>query len=157
MTLAALLLGGDDFQRSVMIASSAGFDTDSNAGCVGSLNGVRLGLDALTAQADLRAAVADRLLVVTADGGGCVSDAVREADRIVVAAARARGEEPPEARARFGFRYRGSVQGFQPCPYTPRRGSAERCQCRRHRRRPMPPTPAARPGSPCAAGASARG
>jgi len=119
MTLAALLLGGDDFQRSVMIASSAGFDTDSNAGCVGSLNGVRLGLDALTAQADLRAAVADRLLVVTADGGGCVSDAVREADRIVLAAARARGEEPPGATARFGFRYRGSVQGFQPCPYTP--------------------------------------
>ncbi|GAA3669315.1 ADP-ribosylglycohydrolase family protein [Nonomuraea antimicrobica] len=122
MTLAALLLGGDDFQRSVMIASSAGFDTDSNAGCVGSLNGVRLGLDALTAQVDLRAAVADRLLVVTADGGACVSDAVREADQIVRAAARARGESLGEdlgddAGPRFGFRYRGSVQGFQSCPY----------------------------------------
>ncbi len=117
MTLAALLLGGDDFQRSVMIASSAGFDTDSNAGCVGSLNGVRLGLDALTAQVDLRAAVADRLLVVTADGGACVSDAAREADQIVLAAARARGEDTVGARPRFAFRYRGSVQGFQRCPY----------------------------------------
>lgn len=42
MTLAALLLGGDDFQRSVMIAASAGFDTDSNAGVVGCVNGIRL-------------------------------------------------------------------------------------------------------------------
>jgi ADP-ribosylglycohydrolase len=121
MTLAALLLGGDDFQRSIMIAASAGFDTDSNAGVVGCVNGIRLGLDALTAQADFRAPVADRMLVVTADGGSCVTDAVREASRIVRAAVRLRG---PDAKAdpqpdgpRFTFQYRGSVQGFEPCPY----------------------------------------
>ena len=119
MTLAALLLGGDDFQRSVMIAASAGFDTDSNAGVVGCLNGIRLGLDAITAQVDLRAEVADRMLVVTADGGSCVTDAVRETERIVRAATVNRGAEPGPAAPRFSFAQRGSVQGFTPCPHLP--------------------------------------
>ena len=39
MVLAALLLGGDDFQKSITIAASAGWDTDCNAGNVGCLNG----------------------------------------------------------------------------------------------------------------------
>jgi ADP-ribosylglycohydrolase len=118
MTLAALLLGGDSFQHSVMIAASAGFDTDSNAGVVGCLNGIRLGLDGLTAHVDFRAPVADRMLVVSADGGSCVSDAVRETRRIVRAAGILCGEPAPTLRRpRFGFEYRGSVQGFAPCPY----------------------------------------
>jgi ADP-ribosylglycohydrolase len=117
MTLGALLLGGDNFRRSVMIAASAGLDTDSNAGTVGCLNGIRLGLDALTEDADLRKPVADRLLVVTADGGSCVSDAESEAKVIVREMARARGNPLPDPGARFSFSYRGSTQGFQPCPY----------------------------------------
>ena len=119
MTLAALLLGGDNFQRSVMIAASAGFDTDSNAGVVGCLNGIRLGLDAITAQVDLRAEVADRMLVVTADGGSCVTDAVRETERIARAATASRGGIPAPAAPRFNFAPRGSVQGFTCCPYMP--------------------------------------
>jgi ADP-ribosylglycohydrolase len=117
MTLAALLLGGDDFQRSIMIAASAGFDTDSNAGVVGCVNGIRLGLDALTAQVDFRAPVADKMLVVTADGGSCVTDAVQEARRIVRAAERLRGDDAQPDGPRFTFQYRGSVQGFEACPY----------------------------------------
>ena len=77
--LAALLLGGDDFRRALMIAASAGYDTNCNAGSVGCLNGVRLGLAAIPD--DLREPVADRLLVVTAEGGRCVSDAVQETRR----------------------------------------------------------------------------
>jgi ADP-ribosylglycohydrolase len=117
MTLGALLLGGDNFQRSVMIAASAGLDTDSNAGTVGCLNGIRLGLDALTEDVDLRKPVADRLLVVTADGGSCVSNAESEAKLIVRAMERTRGNPPPAQGARFTFSYRGSTQGFQSCPY----------------------------------------
>lgn len=116
MTLAALLLGGDNFQRSIMIAASAGFDTDSNAGVVGCLNGIRLGLDAVTAQVDFRAEVADRLLVVTADGGSCISDAVQETRRIVRAATVLRNDPMPPPAPRFGFEFRGSRQGFVPCP-----------------------------------------
>jgi ADP-ribosylglycohydrolase len=120
MSLGALLGAADSFHASVMIASSVGFDTDSNAGTVGCLNGVRLGLDALgEGGPDLRTPVADRLLVVTADGGECVSDATREADRILASAAALAGGELPPPRPRFTFAYRGSVQGFTACPYHP--------------------------------------
>ena len=125
MTLAALLLGGDSFQRSVMIAASAGFDTDSNAGTVGCLNGIRLGLDTITEEVDLRKPVADRLLVVTADGGSCVSNAEAEAKVIVREMARLAGNAPSDQGARFTFSYRGSTQGFQPCPYL---GSSSRVE-----------------------------
>ncbi|MFF3377492.1 ADP-ribosylglycohydrolase family protein [Streptomyces sp. NPDC002680] len=119
MSLGALLGAGDSFPASVTIASSVGFDTDSNAGTVGCLNGVRLGLDALSDGPDLRTPVADRLLVVTADGGECVSDATREADRIVASAAALSGTQLPPPRPRFTFAHRGSVQGFTGCPYHP--------------------------------------
>ncbi|MEW2398205.1 ADP-ribosylglycohydrolase family protein [Streptomyces sp. NPDC046862] len=117
MSLGALIAAGDDFPRSVAIASSVGFDTDSNAGTVGCLNGVRLGLDALATGPDLRTRVADRLLVVTAEGGECVSDATREADRIVSSASLLATGRPLPRRPRFAFAHRGSVQGFTACRY----------------------------------------
>ena len=112
--LMAFLLGGEEFPRSLSIAASAGWDTDCNAGSVGCLNGVRLGLAALSAGVDLRAPVADRLYAVSADGGECVTDAVRETRRILRAAAALRGEEPPPRQPRFGFDFPGATQGFQP-------------------------------------------
>lgn len=118
LVLASLILGKDDFHRSVMIASSAAWDTDCNAGNVGCLNGIRLGLEGLNASADLRTPVGDRMLVVTADSGSCVSDAVLETRKIVRAALRAAGEFPAEERKpRFGFDFPGSTQGFEPCPF----------------------------------------
>jgi ADP-ribosylglycohydrolase len=117
LVLAALLLGGDSFQRALTIATSAAWDTDCNAGNVGCLNGIRLGLDAITAEVDFRRPIADRLLVVTSDGGSCVSDAVQEARWIVRAAARARAEDAGSGTARFTFEYRGSTQGFERCPH----------------------------------------
>ncbi|MDD9988353.1 MAG: ADP-ribosylglycohydrolase family protein [Spirochaetaceae bacterium] len=111
--LMALLLSGADFQRSLTIAASAGWDTDCNAGNVGCLNGVRLGLAALSAGVDLRAPVADRLYAVSADGGECVTDAVLETRRILRAAAALRGEEQPPRQPRFGFEFPGAVQGFR--------------------------------------------
>ncbi|MEL7609081.1 MAG: ADP-ribosylglycohydrolase family protein [Bacillota bacterium] len=116
MVLAALILGKDDFQSSLRIAVSAGWDTDCNAGNVGCLNGIRLGLAGIDAGADLRTPVADRLLVVTSDGGSSVSDAVRESRRIIHAAAVLRGERPPEQRPRFDFEFPGALQGWEPCP-----------------------------------------
>ena len=115
MVLAALLLGGDDFRRALTIAASAGWDTDCNAGSVGCLNGVRLGLAAIPA--DLREPVADRLLVVTAEGGRCISDAVRETRRILHAGAACAGAPLPAALPRFAFELPGARQGFAPCPH----------------------------------------
>ncbi|NLI54631.1 MAG: ADP-ribosylglycohydrolase family protein [Clostridiales bacterium] len=116
LTLASILLGGDDFARALMIAVSAGWDTDCNAGNVGCFNGIRLGLDALTKERDFRAPVRDRLFVITADGGEGISDAVREARKIVRAAAVVQGETANLPTERFAFEFRGSVQGFEPCP-----------------------------------------
>ncbi len=115
----ALKFGGDDFRRSLMIATSAGWDTDCNAGNVGCLNAIRLGLDAIDADADLRAPVADRMLVVSTDGGDCIFDAVQETRKIVKAACLLNGENPEELNIpneKFAFEYRGSTQGFLPHP-----------------------------------------
>ena len=122
MVLAALLLGGDDFRRAVTIAASAGYDTDCNAGSVGCLNGVRLGLAAIPD--DLREPVADRLLVVTAEGGRCVSDAVQETRRILCAGAASREDRAPAPQPRFAFELPGARQGFAPMPARPFRRRA---------------------------------
>jgi hypothetical protein len=101
----------------VAIASSVGFDTDSNAGTVGCITGVRLGLEAFEDTEDLRRAVADRALVVSADGGECVTDAVLETRRIARSARRLRNDPDRDRRPRFDFDFPGAVQGFTTCPY----------------------------------------
>ena len=115
--IAAILLGGDDFQQSIRIATSMGWDTDCNAGNVGAFNGIRLGLAGINAGADFRTPVADRLLVVTAVGGSTVSDAVIQTRLITDVARLLRGEPGLEPRPRFAFEYPGSTQGWAPCPY----------------------------------------
>ena len=74
--LLALLYGDDDFQKSLMIANTAGWDTDCNSGNVGCLMGIKNGLAGINRGADFRTPVADRLYVCTADGGRSVTDAV---------------------------------------------------------------------------------
>ena len=127
MVVASILMGGDDFQRSVSIAASAAWDTDCNAGNVGAFNGIRLGLEGIDAGADFRTPVADMMYVVTADGGAVVTDAVREADAVAIAAARLHGQNVPDKRKpRYSFSYPGSTQGFHPCMYGIRDNAAER-------------------------------
>lgn len=113
----ALKFGGDDFRRSIGIAASAGWDTDCNAGNVGCLNAIRLGLAAIDADADLRGPVADRMYVVSTDGGDCIFDAVRETRKILRAAAALAGEAVEVPAERYAFEQPGSVQGFliHPC------------------------------------------
>jgi ADP-ribosylglycohydrolase len=112
--LMALILGGESFQNSISIAVSSGWDTDCNAGNVGCLNGIRLGLAGIDDGADFRGPVADRLLVVTADGGSCISDAVIETRKLVDMATALEGEPASQALKipRFSFEYPGSLQGF---------------------------------------------
>jgi len=117
LVLAALLLGGDDFQRSVMIGASAGLDTDCNAGNVGCLNGIRLGLAGVTGGADFRTPVADLMYVVTSDGGSSITDAVQQSRNILRAAAAFRGESLAINDCRYTFAFKGSTQGFIRCPY----------------------------------------
>ncbi|MDR1193165.1 MAG: ADP-ribosylglycohydrolase family protein [Peptococcaceae bacterium] len=114
--LMALIYGGDDFHRSLMIATSAGWDTDCNAGNVGCLNGIRLGLTGIEDGADLRGPIADRLYLVTADGGSCVTDAVQVARDMLRGAAAFRGEIADAPSQRYAFEQPGSAQGFMLYP-----------------------------------------
>jgi len=117
--LLALLYGQDDFQKSLMIANTAGWDTDCNSGNVGCLLGIKNGLAGLDAGPDWRGPVADRLYLPTSDGARCVTDALTEAYRIVDIARRMRDLPPiaPKNGARYHFSLPGSVQGF--VPYAP--------------------------------------
>ncbi len=111
----ALCNAPDDFQRSLMIANTAGWDTDCNSGNVGCLMGIKNGLASLDEGPDWRTPVADRIYLPTADGGRCISDAVREALEICKAGYALRGEsfEPPKKGARFHFEMPGALQGFR--------------------------------------------
>ncbi|MHC1771140.1 MAG: ADP-ribosylglycohydrolase family protein [Flexilinea sp.] len=108
----ALKMAGDDFRKSIGIAASAGWDTDCNAGNVGCLNAIRLGLDSIDADADMRGPVADRLYVVSTDGGDCIFDAVRESRKVIRAAAALNDEAVSLPAERYAFEFRGSTQGF---------------------------------------------
>src|ERR1700730_17777944 len=110
----SLLYSEDDFHRALMIANTAGWDTDCNSGNVGCLMGIKNGLPAIDAR--LREPVADRLFLSTADGGRCITDAVRETYELCRIANQLRQAEPvlvPKHGARFHFELPGSVQGFQ--------------------------------------------
>ena len=119
LLIAAFILGGDDLQKGLKIAVSSGCDTDCNAGNLGALNGIRLGIEGLATGPDFRGPVADRLYVVGADGGECVTDAVIETRRVLRARAALGGLAYEAPKARFAFEFPGSVQGFEPCPLHP--------------------------------------
>jgi ADP-ribosylglycohydrolase len=109
-----LLYGDDDFQKSLMIANTAGWDTDCNSGNVGCLLGIKNGLAAIDSGPDWRAPVADRLYLPTADGGRAITDAASEAIRVVNLGRALAGASPiaPKNGARFHFALPGSVQGW---------------------------------------------
>lgn len=117
MVLASLLLAGDNFERSIQIAASAAWDTDCNAGNVGCLNGIRLGLEGIDKKSDFRTPVADRMLVISSDGGSVISDAVIQTKKICIAMAKLFDKPFNPRTERFSFDYPGALQGFSVCPY----------------------------------------
>lgn len=114
VVMLALLYGDDDFGKSMLVANTAGWDTDCNAGNVGCILGIKNGLAGLESSPSWREPVADRILLSTADGGGAITDAAIEALRIVNIGRALSGREPlaPKGGARFNFEFPGSVQGF---------------------------------------------
>jgi ADP-ribosylglycohydrolase len=114
LIILALLYGDDDFQRSLMIVNTAGWDTDCNSGNVGCLLGIKNGLAGIDGGPDWRGPVADRLYLPTADGGRSITDAAREAYYIANLGRMLQSLEPlaPKGGARFHFELPGSVQGF---------------------------------------------
>ncbi len=115
LIIMSLLHGGGDFDRSLMMVNTAGWDTDCNSGNVGCILGIRNGLDTFNG-GDWRGPVADRLYLSTADGGSAISDAVQETYKIVNTGRILAGLATlqPKQGARFNFSLPGSQQGFQP-------------------------------------------
>jgi ADP-ribosylglycohydrolase len=110
----SLLYSEDNFGRALMIANTSGWDTDCNSGNVGCLIGIKNGLAAIDPR--LREPVADKLYLSTADGGRCITDAVRETYEICRIAQQLGQAQPistPKNGARFHFSLAGSAQGFE--------------------------------------------
>lgn len=115
LIILGLLYGDDDFQKSLMITNTSGWDTDCNSGNLGCLMGIKNGLAGIDIGPDWRGPVADRLYLPTADGGRAITDAVTEAYHIINVGRSLAGEAPlqPKDGARFHFEMPGSVQGFR--------------------------------------------
>ena len=116
LMIMAVLYAPEDFQRAQMIVNTSGWDTDCNAGNVGCLLGIMLGLDGIDAGADFRGPIADRLLISSADGGSSINDAVRMAYYIASLGQQLDGGvamAAPKDGAQFHFSLPGSVQGFR--------------------------------------------
>ncbi|ACZ41022.1 ADP-ribosylation/Crystallin J1 [Thermobaculum terrenum ATCC BAA-798] len=110
----ALLYGKGDFQKSLMIVNTSGWDTDCNSGNVGCILGIKNGLEGIDLGPDWRSPLADRMYIASADGGRVVTDAVRESYRIANIGRRLVGMEAvsPKGGARFHFEAPGALQGF---------------------------------------------
>jgi ADP-ribosylglycohydrolase len=114
LIILSLLHGEGDFDESMKIVNTSGWDTDCNSGNVGAILGVRNGLAAFEQQ-DWRGPVADRLYLPSADPGRSITDAVRESVEVINAslALEGRPKMSPKDGARFHFCFSGSVQGFR--------------------------------------------
>ncbi len=112
----SLLYGENDFQKTLMIVNTSGWDTDCNSGNVGCLMGIKNGLAGIDTGPDWRGPIADRLYMPTADGGRSITDAVIETYHIVNTGRALQGQPPvtPKDGARYHFDLPGSVQGFMP-------------------------------------------
>ena len=104
----------DDFQKTMRIVNTLGWDTDCNAGNLGCLMGIKNGLDGINNGPDWRGPVADKLYLPTADGGRSISDAASEAIYLANTGRQFHSLSPefPKNGARFHFELPDSVQGF---------------------------------------------
>lgn len=105
----------DNFQMSQAIVNTAGWDTDCNAGNVGSLMGAKVGLAGINKQYDFQGPMADRLVIPTGEGTRGVSDVLIEALHLAKIGRRVMGwEELPAAKngALFHFEMPGALHGF---------------------------------------------
>ena len=125
LVILGLLYGEDDFQKSLMITNTCGWDTDCNSGNVGCLLGIKNGLRGLEGGPDWRGPLADRLFMPTADPARGITDALTEAYHVTNAGRALAGLEPlrPKDGARFHFSLPGSVQGFRTEDSTESRGT----------------------------------
>ncbi|WP_417580940.1 ADP-ribosylglycohydrolase family protein [Pelagibacterium sp.] len=115
LMIMAFLHAPHDFSHGQMIINTSGWDTDCNAGNLGCLQGIMLGLEGIDAGPDWRGPVADRLYLSTADGGRGLGDAAQMTlwlESLALRLAGAPQKPAPKNGAQFHFSLPASVQGF---------------------------------------------
>ena len=115
LIIMSLLYGDSDFQKTLMIVNTAGWDTDCNSGNVGCILGIKDGLSTIDNGPDWRSPVNDIMYCPTANGGQTMTDAVTESYKIIDMAKKMNGEESvmPKNNSRYHFEMPGSVQGWK--------------------------------------------
>jgi ADP-ribosylglycohydrolase len=126
----AMLYGDGDFCRTVEIATMCGWDTDCNAGNVGTIAGVLYGLDAIPER--YRAPINDSIVLSGVSGALNVLDIPSFSRKLAAAGYRLAGESVPEgllaaleagdgeAALHFDFALPGSTHGLRvsdPVPF----------------------------------------
>ena len=131
----ALLYGEGDFARTIEIATMCGWDTDCNAGNVGTIVGVLGGLDAIPEH--YRAPINDFIVTSSVSGYMNILDIPTFCKELALLAYEANGEQAPaelKEAVKFGevyfdFELPGSTHGFRtdnPYKFPRIRHSAER-------------------------------
>jgi ADP-ribosylglycohydrolase len=105
----------EDFRRAQAIINTAGWDTDCTAANVGTVMGIKVGLDGIDEDYDFRSPFADRILLPTAEGARLTSDCLEEALRVARMGRRIMGWpdlEAPKGGAWHHFCMPGSRHGY---------------------------------------------
>ncbi len=105
----------DDFLQAQAIINTAGWDTDCNASNVGSVMGIKVGLERINADYDFQSPFADRLQLPSAEGARLSSDCLREAMAIARIGRKVMGwpkQTPPKGGAWHHFTMPGSQHGY---------------------------------------------
>ena len=106
----ALLYSRGDFSESIQIATEAGWDTDCNAGNVGAIMGVAVGLAGIP---DHWLEPMNDVLVLSSNiGARNLTDIPACADLFVRLGRQIAGLPAEPAKARYHFDYPGATQGF---------------------------------------------
>ncbi|MDP6526424.1 MAG: ADP-ribosylglycohydrolase family protein [Kiritimatiellia bacterium] len=105
----------DDFHQSQAIINTAGWDTDCNAANVGSVMGIKVGLDRICEKYDFRSPFADRVIIPTAEGTRSMSDCLLEANCIARIGRKIMGYKAPSPVKRGAlhhFEMPGALHGW---------------------------------------------
>jgi ADP-ribosylglycohydrolase len=105
----------DDFHEAQVIINTAGWDTDCNAANVGSLMGVKVGLDRINEKYEFQKPFADRILLPTAEGTRGTTDVLTEALRIARIGRKVMGWksfDAPKKGAWHHFEMPGALHGY---------------------------------------------
>ncbi len=116
LIIMSLLFGDDDFQKSLMIVNTSGWDTDCNSGNVGCILGIKNGLNGLKNGPDYLTPINDTIYCPSAIGGETITDALTESYKIINIARKLEkmDDQVIKDNARYHFNMPGSTQSWKP-------------------------------------------